>query len=56
MPPGPSIPADPAEQFSSLTQINTNNVKQLEVVWIYATGEKGTYLFNPLIVWNRTAA
>ena len=39
-----------SEQYSSLTQINKNNVKQLEVVWSYPTGEKGNYLFNPLIV------
>src|SRR5215469_170859 len=39
-----------SEQFSSLTQVNRNNVKQLEVVWTYPTGEKGNYLFNPLVV------
>jgi quinoprotein glucose dehydrogenase len=39
-----------SEQYSSLTQINKSNVKQLEVVWTYPTGERGNYLFNPLIV------
>jgi quinate dehydrogenase (quinone) len=39
-----------SEQFSSLTQINKSNVKRLEVVWTYPTGEKGSYLFNPLVV------
>ena len=39
-----------SEQYSSLTQVNKSNVKQLEVVWTYPTGEKGNYLFNPLVV------
>ncbi|HUI81166.1 MAG TPA: pyrroloquinoline quinone-dependent dehydrogenase [Bryobacteraceae bacterium] len=39
-----------SEQYSSLTEINKSNVKQLEVVWTYPTGEKGNYLFNPLVV------
>jgi len=39
-----------SEQYSSLKQINKNNVKVLEVVWTYPTGEKGNYLFNPLVV------
>jgi glucose dehydrogenase len=39
-----------SEQYSSLTQINKNNVKQLQVVWTYPTGEKGNYLFNPTVV------
>jgi glucose dehydrogenase len=39
-----------SEQFSSLTQINKSNVKQLEVVWSYPTGEKGNYLFSPTVV------
>ena len=39
-----------SEQYSSLTEINKSNVKQLEVVWTYATGDKGNYLFNPLVV------
>ena len=39
-----------SEQYSSLTQINKSNVKQLEVVWSYPSGEKGNYLFNPLVI------
>jgi glucose dehydrogenase len=38
-----------SEQYSSLTQINKNNVKQLDVVWTYPTGD-GNYLFNPVVV------
>src|SRR6516164_1030011 len=39
-----------SEQYSALTQINKSNVSQLEVAWTYATGEKGAYLFNPVVV------
>ena len=39
-----------SEQYSSLTQINKSNVKQLEIAWQYSTGEKGSYLFNPTVV------
>src|SRR5579863_3524901 len=39
-----------SSQFSSLTQINKSNVKQLQVAWTYPTGERGIYFFNPLIV------
>jgi glucose dehydrogenase len=38
-----------SEQYSSLSQINKNNVKQLQVVWTYPT-EKGNYLFNPTVI------
>ncbi|HEY6343518.1 MAG TPA: PQQ-binding-like beta-propeller repeat protein [Bryobacteraceae bacterium] len=38
-----------SEQYSPLTQINKNNVKQLDVVWTYPTGD-GNYLFNPVVV------
>ncbi len=38
-----------SDQYSALKQINKTNVKQLEVVWTYPTGER-TYLFNPLVV------
>jgi glucose dehydrogenase len=37
-------------QYSALKQINKSNVNKLEVAWTYATGEKGNYLFNPIIV------
>ena len=37
-------------QYSSLKQINKSNVKQLEVAWTYSTGERGTYVFDPIVV------
>ena len=39
-----------SSQYTSLKQINKSNVKQLQVVWTYPTGERGTYLFNPIVV------
>jgi len=39
-----------SSQYSSLKQINKSNVKQLEVVWTYPTGERGNYLFNPIVI------
>ena len=39
-----------SSQYSSLDQINRENVARLEVAWTYQTGERGFYLFNPLIV------
>jgi quinoprotein glucose dehydrogenase len=39
-----------SSQYSSLTQINKSNVKQLTVAWSYATGDSVPYLFNPLVV------
>src|ERR1700679_3388339 len=39
-----------SDQYSALKQINKSNVKQLEVAWTYPTGEKGNYLFNPVII------
>lgn len=36
--------------YSSLTQINTKNVSQLQKVWSYDTGEKGGLETSPLIV------
>jgi quinoprotein glucose dehydrogenase len=38
-----------SSQYSSLRQINKSNVKQLQVVWTYPTGE-GSYLFNPIVI------
>ena len=38
-----------SSQFSSLTQINKDNVRQLEVVWSYPTGEGQPTHFNPTI-------
>lgn len=39
-----------SSQYTSLKQVNKSNVKQLQIAWTYATGEKGTYLFNPIVV------
>jgi quinoprotein glucose dehydrogenase len=39
-----------SSQYSSLSQINKSNVKQLAVAWSYATGDAVQYLFNPLVV------
>jgi hypothetical protein len=35
-------------QYSSLKQINKNNVKQLQVAWMYESGNNPT--FNPVVV------
>jgi quinoprotein glucose dehydrogenase len=35
-------------QYSSLKQINKNNVKQLQVAWMYESGNNPT--FNPVII------
>lgn len=37
-----------SSQYSSLKQINKNNVKQLEVAWTYPTGP--TNRFNPIVI------
>lgn len=39
-----------SDQYSALKQITKANVNQLEVAWTYPTGERGQYLFNPVIV------
>src|SRR5579862_896974 len=36
-------------QYSSLKQITKANVKQLELVWSYSTGN-GTFIFDPIVV------
>ncbi len=38
------------ERYSPLTQINRDNVKQLQVAWTYDTGEKTGMQTHPLIV------
>src|SRR5215469_1434744 len=38
-----------SSQYSSLTEINKSNVKQLAVAWSYSTGDSKEYLFNPLV-------
>lgn len=37
-----------SSQYSSLDQVNKDNVSSLEVAWTYETGEN--YLFNPVVV------
>jgi glucose dehydrogenase len=39
-----------SSQYSSLKQINKGNVKQLQVAWTYSTGERGDYIFDPIVV------
>ena len=39
-----------SSQYSSLSQINKSNVKQLAMAWSYATGDSLQYLFNPMVV------
>ena len=38
------------QHYSSLTQINRSNVKQLQLAWTYDTGEKGGLQTSPLVV------
>src|SRR5215470_3012788 len=38
------------QHYSTLTQINRSNVKQLEVAWSYDTGETGGMQTTPLVV------
>jgi len=42
--------APDAAQYSALVQINRSNVSQLEVAWIYSTGDDHGYFFNPVVV------
>lgn len=37
-------------RYSSLTHINRSNVRQLEVAWIYDSGESGGLQANPIVV------
>src|SRR5204862_490845 len=37
-------------QYSALRQINRSNVKQLEVAWVYPTGDGNRYFFNPIVI------
>ncbi len=36
-------------QYSALSQINRNNVNELQPVWTYPTGDGKKYSFNPLV-------
>ena len=42
--------ASDSAQYSSLTQINKANVKQLQVAWTYPTSDTNKYFFNPVEV------
>jgi len=42
-----------SSQFSSLTQVNKDNVNQLQVVWSYETGKGQAPHFNPTIAGGR---
>lgn len=42
--------APDSAQYSSLKQINRENVKALKVAWRYATGDTNQYAFNPVVV------
>lgn len=37
------------QRFSTLAEINRNNVSRLQLVWRYKTGKKATFQTNPLI-------
>ena len=37
-------------QYSGLRQINRSNVGQLQVAWVYPTGDGAKYSFNPIVV------
>jgi glucose dehydrogenase/cytochrome c553 len=41
---------DNADHYSSLAQINRDNVSRLEQAWVYSTGEKGNLEVNPVVV------
>ena len=42
--------ASDASQYSSLSQIDRSNVRQLQIAWSYPTGDGNKYSFNPIIV------
>jgi quinoprotein glucose dehydrogenase len=37
-------------QYSGLRQINRANVSQLQVAWVYPTGDGAKYSFNPIVI------
>ena len=41
-----------SSHFIALDQINKSNVSQLQVAWVYPTGDDHAYLFNPIVVDN----
>jgi len=38
--------------FVDLKQIDKSNVNQLEVAWVYPTGDNRSYVFNPIVIDN----
>jgi quinoprotein glucose dehydrogenase len=41
-----------SSHFVDLQQITKSNVSQLEVAWIYPTGDDRSYVFNPIVIDN----
>jgi quinoprotein glucose dehydrogenase len=41
-----------SSHYVTLNQFNKSNVNQLQIAWIYPTGDDNTYLFNPIVVDN----
>src|SRR5436190_9646945 len=41
-----------SSHYSTLKQINTKNVNQLQVAWSYETGDEASYTFSPLVIDN----
>ena len=41
-----------SSHYSALKQINTSNVKNLDVAWSYPTGDDTSYTFSPVVVNN----
>ncbi len=41
-----------SSHYSALKQINTGNVKNLDVAWSYSTGDDTSYTFSPVVVDN----
>jgi len=41
-----------SSHFVDLKQIDKSNVNQLEVAWVYPTGDNRSYVFNPIVVDN----
>lgn len=37
-------------QYSGLRQINRSNVSQLQIAWVYPTGDGRKYSFNPIVI------
>ena len=41
-----------SSHFVALHQITKSNVNQLQVAWVYPTGDNHAYMFNPIVVDN----